>query len=255
MILLSERSCARTWSKAAKHLYTVPGRREFNVVLEVTEPCSRDDESRSIEIRLDSFLRRYDKLPVSSVADTIFPAHEYLRNRAEGVYSTYPDVVYPAIKRLPELRWGTYAYRLVRRNGPTSSVNQLKSCVDKINRQIARNSVKVACYELSMSDLYIDLPLYDPATDRKAHRGGPCLSHISLKVSPNRELLLTALYRSHFYVQRALGNLIGLARLQAFVCEETGLTPGALVCVSTYARLESESGLWGKPEIGDLVGA
>ena len=65
-------------------------------------------------------------------------------------------------------------------------------------------------------------------------------------------LYLTAIYRSHSYVARALGNFLGLADLQAFICNETKLAPGPLVCVSSYARLDAEDG-WSVGEAVKLV--
>ena len=73
--------------------------------------------------------------------------------------------------------------------------------------------------------------------------GGPCLSHISLKIRNKSELVLTALYRNHFYSEKVLGNLLGLARLQLFICDQTGLVPGSLVAISTLAVLDLPKGL------------
>ena len=46
------------------------------------------------------------------------------------------------------------------------------------------------------------------------------------------------MYRSHYYMNRAYGNLLGLARLQSFVAEQAELVLGPLVCHSTMAVLE-----------------
>jgi hypothetical protein len=66
-------------------------------------------------------------------------------------------------------------------------------------------------------------------------------------------LLLTAFYRSHYYVQRALGNLLGLAHLQNFVAEQAGLAVGPLVCISSMAQLDVSSGQWGKNDVKNLI--
>lgn len=246
-------SRATTWLAAATYLAECPDWEDYNLVLEILDPMRRDAGDRRIEERVDHFLRANDHFPLSTVAETIFPAGEYRRHGPKGVYKTYPDEIYPAIKRLPELRWGTYAHRLVRRvDADGKTINPLEYCVGKIRRQLNGKSRKTACYELSVSDVGLDLPLYEPTADRKHHIGGPCLSHISLKISRDRRLLLTALYRSHYYVQKVLGNLLGLARLQAFVCEQTELAPGPLVCVSTFATLQ-ESGLWSKKTLMPLL--
>jgi hypothetical protein len=253
MIPIRGESRAETWFSAVQHLSTCSDWEDYNLVLEIRDPMRRNALDQRIEEGVDEFLRGTGKFPLSTVAETIFPAGEYRRHGPKGVYETYPNDIYPKIKRLPELRWGTYAHRLVRRDAPGGSVNPLKYCVEKIRRQLAGPSVKGACYELSLCDVALDLPLYDPVNDRKNHIGGPCLSHVSLKIMRDRRLALTALYRSHFYVQKALGNLLGLARLQAFVCEQTKLPPGPLVCMSTYATLERESEHWTKKTVAALI--
>ncbi len=84
-----------------------------------------------------------------------------------------------------------------------------------------------------------ELPIYAPASDGGRATNIPCLSHLSFKLDPEREAVdLTAVYRSHHYGRRALGNLIGLSQLQAFVAIESGYTLGVLTCVSTLAHLD-----------------
>ena len=232
---ITAKSRATAWLAAIQHLSSCETWADYNLILEIADPMRRDEEDRRIEERLDGFLREANQFPLSTVAETIFPAGEYRRHGPRGVYEIYPREVFPLIKPLKELLWGTYAYRLVWRDGPNGRVNPLETCVEKIKRQLASKSPKTACYELSLCDVGLDLALYDPLKDRNRPMSGPCLSHVSFKITRDRRLLMTALYRSHYYVQKALGNLLGLARLQAFVCEQTQLAPGPLVCVSTYA--------------------
>jgi hypothetical protein len=63
---------------------------------------------------------------------------------------------------------------------------------------------------------------------------------MSFKVIPGAEktLTLTAMYRNHFYVEKLLGNLVGLGRLMDFVAGEAGLNVGALTVVSTHAEID-----------------
>ena len=68
--------------------------------------------------------------------------------------------------------------------------------------------------------------------------GGPCLSHVSFKIDRNDVLRLTAFYRSHWYIERALGNLIGLARLQCFVAGAAGAKVGPLTIIAAEAVLD-----------------
>ncbi len=55
-------------------------------------------------------------------------------------------------------------------------------------------------------------------------------------------LTLTAQYRNHFYIEKLLGNLIGLGRLMAFVARETQLQVGPLTVISTHAEIDQPNG-------------
>ena len=250
---ISAVSCERAWLEAAEHL-SKGSHTEYNLIIEIEKPAEHDAADQQIRMIVDDFLRSKRAHPCSTVAGTIFPASEYINHGSHGVYELYPEEVFPNINMGPG-DWGRYAQRLVRWPGPKGNpINPLKTVDEKIKTQLKGRRFR-QCYELSLSDSAIDLPLYDPVKDKGRPRGGPCLSHVSLKLGESNSLYLTALYRSHTYVARALGNFLGLAALQAFVCEETGLEPGPLVCVSTYARLEpgEQSSPWSIGEAMEMV--
>lgn len=79
---------------------------------------------------------------------------------------------------------------------------------------------------------------------------GQCLSFLSFKVvpGPTKCLTLTALYRNHFYVEKLLGNLVGLGRLIAFVAREAQLDVGSLTVMSTHAEID-RPGRAGRPAV------
>ncbi len=99
---------------------------------------------------------------------------------------------------------------------------------------------------------YLELPIYDAERDARGTRCQPCLSHLSFKLLPHDRVMLTVLYRYHYYIEKALGNLLGLAQLLYFVAKETGLGVGPLVCHSTYAVLDTEGG-WRTGDVKQLV--
>ncbi len=118
-----------------------------------------------------------------------------------------------------------------------------------------------ACHELGIGQPFEeDVPIYDGALDRKPTYGNlPCLSHISIKVD-NGKVRLNATYRSHYYMQRLLGNLIGLGRLQFFLAREAGLEVGPMTINSTFARLDTGANNgkdchWGVNDISTLLAA
>jgi hypothetical protein len=60
------------------------------------------------------------------------------------------------------------------------------------------------------------------------------------------------MYRNHFYIEKLLGNLIGLGRLMAFVARESGLQVGALTVISTHAEIDKPNGVR-RSEIGAML--
>ena len=208
----------------------------LNLVLAIGFPA-RGSNNPAATGRIDEFLTAEDQLPLHSVAETIFPGYEYMRRCLRGVFEVYPEHVYPSIKKHPSIRWGTYAHRLVRRNcADGEQINPLKQMIDKMRDEIAAARPKKSCYELGVAEGEYDLPLYSPVRDGTRRMGGPCLSHLSFKLFDGA-VHLAALYRSHDYGYKVLGNLLGLARLQSCVARETGQDVGGLVVHSSYAFL------------------
>lgn len=244
-----------------QHLTKQPDKEDYNLVLSIAKPAARPETDLKIFGAMDQFLRHHDKNPLHTVAETIFPFALYRRHGVKGVYTMYPEDVYPAIKKLPEVRWGTYAHRLVRWPMPDGrQFNQLERLVEKIKNATSKNKKPyTAAYELAtdgpefsydpakeLEEEEEGLRLYDPKQDAGPYYGGQCLSHVSVKVKDGASIILTAIYRSHYYIEKALGNLVGLSHLQAFICNETGLEPGELGCVSTYALMDTGSSKSGK---------
>jgi hypothetical protein len=247
---------AEAWVLAAEAMQQAHARL-YNVVLEIEKPGLVTPQSRAVEAAVDQFLRSYDMFPIHTVAETIFPAAEYRQGGIEAVYA-YPETIYPVIKSAPQNRWGTYALRMNNRKcSDGSDTKPLKQAIEKLKRQLETAAPKRAVYELDMAMEPLELKLYSTEDDFKITRAGQCLSHISLKLGPNRELYLTALYRNQFYIQKAIGNFLGLARLQAAIAREVGIPVGPLVCHATMAILEDKqldnSVEWTRGEVTALV--
>jgi len=242
------------WIAATRQLLAVPDHAAFNVVLDIEAPSTLRDEDRRALSRVSDFLEHHDTAGISTVANTIFPAGLYARFGPNGVYSHYPDKVFPRIKDHPANRWGTYAYRLVRRIGPDGAkVNPLQRVIEKLKREGNRSGGLKSHFELNLSDAFVDIGIADPTLPGPQYqRGGPCLSHLSFKITAPASVSVVAFYRTHFYVQRALGNLLGLTQLLSFVATEAGLKPGALTCISSYARIDQDGG-WTLTSVRDLL--
>ena len=251
MQAIAASSRADAWFKAVKAIVKDNDWEAFHLVVEIADATKSSPQDRAVEAAVNGFLVAHGSQPLQTVAETIFPASEYRQRKSDGVYTYYPEKVFPEIK---DGTWGTYAHRLLRRRSADGRdpFNPLEDCVGKIRKQLTRSSTFRACYEIDILDSGFDLRTYDGCVDRRRLRGGPCLSHLSFKINDRRRLLLTATYRYHFYIERFLGNMLGLAQLQRFVCDETGLEPGPILCVSTLAKVETGES-WGREDVRALI--
>jgi hypothetical protein len=245
---------AAAWLAAARLLYD-KGDRLYNLIVEIQRPDLATPQSRAIEARVDHFLKTHGSQPIHTVAETIFPATEYRSGGLLKVYD-YPNSIYPGIKSVSANSRGTYALRLVQRTlSDGTHFNPLEYAIHKLRKQIDSGHPQRAVYELDLDMEALELKFYDTEIDHSNVRGGQCLSHVSLKLGPSRELYLTALYRYQYFVQKALGNFKGLARLQACIAKEVGIPIGPLVCHATLAILEDDhfDAPWKRAELLKLI--
>lgn len=250
MKLLAVDTLAEAWLNASEHLLAHSEWTDTTVVLHIARPALVRRQDQATADVLDDFLNEHGHYSHHTVAETIFPGYEYVTHGVDGVYRIYPDEVFPRIEHHEDMRhWGTYAYRLLRRRDPDGKTyNPLESCVAKMRDTVRKR----AAYELGLG-FGFDLATYNDDDDRGDRMGGPCLSHLSFKVIGGA-VHLAAMYRSHYYMHRAYGNLLGLARLQSFVAEQVELSPGPLVCHSTMAVLEhGRQWRWKKSDVPALV--
>jgi len=257
-----------TWLAAASYLDSLPKRKAMNLVLEIAEPLAISKEDEIIMRRVDEALAPKN-LTLRTVAGTIFPLDMYRRYQRPAFYEKYKAMLKRGKK---SGSWGTYAHRMIERPSKDGrgTINPLEMLIERL-REDGQPSKKdgtvssyVSAYELGTVDPEFDLadfgmmdahksewaegdvPTYDAATDGREWLGMPCLSHLSFKrvKDPGGAVVhLTAMYRSHHYCARALGNLLGLAQLLSFVARETGLKVGTLTCLSSHAVLDVKE--WG----------
>jgi len=250
-------TCVEAWLQGCDHLLAQEHDdwRAYNIVSEITNPLALPSNDRAVVDILSRFLVGRDGLPFSTVVNTIFPAQLYQRHGPAGVYERYVSDVLPHLLKHPDCAWGTYAQRILCRVDPDGTrFSPLEALIMKLKSQLAISGTNRGTYELGTVDPLLDIPIYDPASsDRIRPNGGPCLSHISVKLTADHRLMLTGFYRSHYWVQRTLGNLFGLAHLQHFIAQEAGLKLGPLVCHSSMAQLELSSKKWGTRDVRDLI--
>ncbi|RTM05537.1 MAG: hypothetical protein EKK31_15245 [Hyphomicrobiales bacterium] len=198
------------------------------MIIDVADPIAKATLADARIAIVDEFLSACDK-SVETVANTIFPAGLYRRYGAPAFFDVFGNNVLKKVRRSG--RWSGYYFERMfqypaRSGEPT---NQLWDIVTRLRDEDVRALNK---FELS---------LFDPARDvDNSPYGGQCLSFISFKVIPGAEktLTLTAMYRNHFYIEKLLGNLMGLGRLMDFVAHEASLKVGALTVISTHAEID-----------------
>lgn len=248
-------TCIRAWLEAATHLQSLPKWRDYNIVLEVDSPFELRADEKQVFNLVDKFLVDHQGHSLNTVINTIFPATLYSNYGAAKVLEHYSALM-PRIKKHPDVNWGTYAIRMngERTDAKNRPFTPLQRLIEKMEQELKQAGPKQAAYELSVTDINADfeIPIYDCTLDSKLTRGGPCLSHLSFKLTDDRRVMLTAFYRSHHYIQRALGNLFGLAWLQEFIANRLGIKSGPLVCISSMATLDTE-GDWGIADVERLM--
>jgi hypothetical protein len=220
--------CASAWREAVRAVDGQSGHSAYNVIVDVADPTVNATRANPKIAVVDDFLSGCDK-SVETIANTIFPAGLYYRHGAPAFFDVFRDKVLPKVRRGD--RWsGYYFERMIQYPAPTGkSPNQLWDIVERIRDQNIRALNK------------FELPLFDPVRDVDGSPyGGQCLSFLSFKLHPGtpKTLTLTAMYRNHFYIEKLLGNLMGLGRLMAFVARESAVNVGALTVVSTHAEID-----------------
>jgi thymidylate synthase len=238
-ILFSATTRLESWLDATEYLLRFGN--ALNVILSISSPESDGPNALRAHDTLDEFYASENAMPLHTVAETIFPGWEYSKRGLRGVYEIY-ETEYDALRKGAPGKWGTYAHRLIRRRtGNGQMINPLERLIEKMRLCQQGRGIYKACYEIGIAEGEYDMPLYNTADDQNRWRGLPCLSHLSFKLF-NDGVHLTAVYRSHDYRHKVPGNLLGLARLQACVAHEVGLSIGTLVVHSTYAWVPGSKG-------------
>lgn len=248
-------SLSEAWVLALERVLAEPGGRLVHLVATVGNPGAEIPAVRRV---LDEALEEAGSQSVDTVAETIFPSSLYpdpgydwlpgisqdkeaeLDAAADALYTSYTDML-PLLLTASGNSRGTYFARMVTWPGKTvRGVNQLASRVTALrsehNAGRRRNStidIDVAADAVPDGDAEPrGLQVY-AATDNR-RRGFPCLTHVDLTLHDG-QLNLLAVYRHQYLIDKAYGNMLGLSRLLAFLCQQTGYERGELVVHATMA--------------------
>src|SRR5208282_2941562 len=180
-------TCVDAWLQGCDYLLTQEQDdwRAYNIVSEIANPIALPPGERAVVDFLNRFLTERGGLPFNTVVNTIFPAQLYQRHGAAGVYDRYVLDVLKHVLDHPDCKWGTYAQRILcRKDRDGTEFSPLKELVAKLKCQLAICGTNRGTYELGLLDPVLDIPIYDPgSSDRSRPNGGPCLSHISVKLT------------------------------------------------------------------------
>jgi hypothetical protein len=232
---ISRPSCASAWLAASQAVQALPGHEAHHVIIDIEDPVSQSPADAAVIGAVDAFLHAHteNKLLVRTVANTIFPQAIYENHGSPDFYTVYIEKIFPRLKRSPR-DWGRYFERMMAYPSPEGPVNLLAKMTAKMRRHVESGAPFRNIYEL---------PIYNPLKDAEGSpRGGQCLSYLSFKLDKDHRLLLSAVFRNHYYTEKLLGNLIGLGRLMAFVAAESSLEVGLLSILSTHADVDVGQG-------------
>lgn len=223
--LASGRTVVDAWRAAAQRVLDRATYRIPNLVTDITEPTVFDR----------AWLTTYDPLAVgakdrlSPVVKVLFP---YAGRRPGETRAQFYERWNRALRRNRDLgflvaKWGTYFERLTTFAGET---NQLENIITALATWKLKPAAALVAH------------LSSPSLDAIQPMGSPCLQFIEV-LRRDDQIDLVAVYRNHDFLNKALGNYIGLGRLLHFIATESGIAPGTLTCHSVHAYCNSPTKL------------
>ncbi len=250
---------SEAWLRTLECARAAAGGRRVHLVTAITNPTAEIPEVRSL---LDAFLADRREQTTETVAETIFPSSLYqdpgfdwepglpatqedvLNAAAVDLYESYVDML-PMVLSVPINSRGTYFSRMITWPGKEEGgTNQLELRIERL-RSLARNNTRTNnTLDIDVAADALEPPLAGvqvyKVTDQRT-RSFPCLTHIDLTLFQG-SLHCTAVYRHQYLVKKAYGNLVGLAALMQFLCQQGGCELGELVVHATLADAERHSG-------------
>jgi thymidylate synthase len=220
--LIQSNNCLTAWRDVCR--YIIQNGDGFNLLVQIDNPIAYT-QVQLTEITNTGVISATE---VSDVINTIFPAKYYARNAALPLQQFYDrhEQLYikgKKIHRKNRSRWGNYFLRFTKFG--TYRLNQLQPIIDGINN---RTNDQKACYIMHVSSVDYD--------NNTRIIGNPCLQYVQFGVF-NNSLNLAAVYRNHDFLNKGLGNYIGLSKLLEFVCSQTGSNIGSISCQSMHYYL------------------
>lgn len=249
----SRANIAEAWVDALEAAAAFRGGITTNFVVTVTDPLT--DPNAGVTALVGEVLRAARQQKVETVANTLFPRSLY-RNRgpswsphmgkadvqkldesADRLYSNYLGML-DTLKSEPTNNRGTYFSRMITWPGKDiGGINQLAKRVEQLRKAHKNRQQSQSAADITLEEPGETATIMEYAANDNRKMSFPCLVHISMTVHEG-QLSLTAVYRNWFLITRGYGNLVGLSRLLAFLCDQTGYLPGELVVHATKVSAE-----------------
>ena len=199
------------WKGAVERLLEEPGHALANLVVRIVNPTDVDWGQVSI-VDLNLGLDRTER--TDAVARTIMP----------DIIARSADWESTADRYGRRTRSGrSYFHRMHDYGG----VNQISRTISGFTKRRSNGGRLV-----DPRPILLDLA----GAEKPGHIGFPCLSLVQFHRMED-VLVATAVYRSHWYHDKALGNFVGLGRLHQLVARECKMEVGELTVISTMATL------------------
>lgn len=217
--IIKTTNCLTAWRDVSQ--FIAQNGNGFNLITQINNPLAYTNTSLT-EIINSGIITNKE---LNDVINTIFPSKLHARNIGLNCYQFYElhEKIYQRGKTMHSKnrsRWGNYFLRFTKFGHQKK--NQLQAIIDGINN---RENNQVACYLMHVSSIDCD--------NNTRVIGNPCMQYVQFG-EYNNSLNLTAVYRNHDFLTKALGNFIGLSKLLEFVCNNTNSNIGSINCHSIH---------------------
>lgn len=218
-------NCLTAWRDVCR--YIIQYGNGFNLLVQIDSPLVYT-QAQLTEIVNSGIIT---KKKIDDVVNTLFPVKLHARSLTltNSQFYDLHERIYLRGKTMHSRNrsmWGNYFLRFTKFG--INGRNQLQPIIDAIKN---RANNQAACYIMHVSSVDYD--------NNTRVIGNPCLQYVQFGVHDN-SLNLTAVYRNHDFLNKALGNYIGLSELLKFVCDETGSTMGGVTCHSIHYYMEQK---------------
>mgnify|MGYP003593401678 CR=1 FL=1 len=206
MISVNGNNCLDAWKAGCETLLS-NGKDVFNLVTTIQNPAYLHNDWLSI---YNPKVINHKSASLSDVINTIFPYRLNNYTTREELYAYYLSL-HRSGKRLgckKKNLWGTYFERMI--SFGSEQINQIEEIIDVITSD--------SRHLKALNPIHITSCEYDSLRKRL---GNPCLQYVQFTFPSKNIIDVSVVYRNHDFLNKALGNFIGLGQLLLFIAKST----------------------------------